>query len=373
MKRLVLAGGGHAHVEVLRRLRQAPIDALEMVLVSPHADTPYSGMLPGLVAGLYKRGETHIALPPLVRFSGARFVTGRVTEIHAASNAVVVDGRDRIEYDLLSLDIGSTPATGDVPGAAEHAIGVKPVDVFLGRFAALLEDVRARRVRRIAVVGGGAAGVEMLLAMRHRLGAAGVDDLEWVLATDAPALLPTHAQKVRDLFARELAVRAIEVRVGWRASRVQPGRLRGGPAPGDEIAADVIVWATGAGAPALLAASALARDAAGFVTVGETLQSTSHANVFAAGDVATVVGHPRPRSGVYAVRQGPPLAHNLRAAVAGDAMVRHVPQRRALAIITTGGRHAVATRGDWAVAGGWVWRWKDWIDRRFMARYARDR
>jgi selenide,water dikinase len=151
------------------------------------------------------------------------------------------------------------------------------------------------------------------------------------------------------------------------------GRLQGGPSSRDEIEADAIVWATGAGAPALVAASALARDADGFLTVEETLQSTSHANVFAAGDVATMIDHPRPRSGVYAVRQGPPLAHNLRAAVAGGAMVRHVPQRRALAIITTGGRHAVATRGDWAVAGGWVWRWKDWIDRRFMARYARER
>jgi selenide,water dikinase len=175
---------------------------------------------------------------------------------------------------------------------------------------------------------------------------------------------------VRDIFARALAARRIDLRLGWQASRVLPGRLQGGASARDEIEADAIVWATGAGAPALLAASALARDAAGFVTVGETLQSTSHANVFAAGVVATMVGHPRPRSGVYAVRQGPPLAHNLRAAVIGAALVRYIPQRRALAIITTGGRHAVATRGDWALAGGWVWRWKDWIDRRFMARYA---
>lgn len=370
MKRLVLAGGGHAHVEVLRRLRAAPLEAAEVVLVSPHADTPYSGMLPGLVAGLYERHETHIALPPLVRFPRARFVAGSVTAIDARANAIVVDGRDRIEYDVLSVDVGSTPANANVPGAAEHAVGVKPVDALLVRFAALVAAAKARSLRRVAVVGGGAAGVEMLLAMQHRLASDGVRDLAWTLVTDTPVLLPTHAPRVRRIFADVLAARRVDVRLAWRVSRVLRGRVEGGATSREAIEADAVVWATGAGAPALLATSGLALDAAGFITVGETLQSTSHANVFAAGDVATMVGHPRPRSGVFAVRQGPPLAHNLRAAVTDESPVRYIPQRRALAILTTGGRYAVATRGDWALAGGWVWRWKDWIDRRFMARYA---
>jgi selenide,water dikinase len=141
-------------------------------------------------------------------------------------------------------------------------------------------------------------------------------------------------------------------------------------ADGGEILADAIVWATGAGAPALLQGSGLALDQNGFVAVGETLQSVSHREVFAAGDVASILGHPRPRSGVYAVRQGPPLAHNLRAALTGARMVRHVPQAKSLALITSGDRYAVASRGNWALEGRWVWRWKDWIDRRFMERYA---
>lgn len=368
MKRLVLAGGGHAHVEVLRRLRLAPIEDVEVVLVSPHADTPYSGMLPGLVAGLYRRTEAYIALAPLARLPRARFVIGRVALFAPAASAVVLEDGERLEYDVLSLDIGSTPATAGVPGAREHTIGVKPVDAFLARFAALVGEVRAGAVRRIAVVGGGAAGIEVLLAMRQRLAAEGAPAVEWRLVTDAAELLPSHAAGVRKVFARVLAERGVAVHLDHRAERVLPGRVL--CAAGREIAADAIVWAIGAGPPALLRDSGLALDGAGFVAVGETLQSSSHANVFAAGDVASIIGHPRPRSGVYAVRQGPPLAHNLRAALQGEALVRHVPQRHALAIISTGNRYAVATRGNWVLEGRWVWRWKDWVDRRFMARYA---
>jgi selenide,water dikinase len=132
---------------------------------------------------------------------------------------------------------------------------------------------------------------------------------------------------------------------------------------------DAALWATGAAPAAFLRETGLALDAGGFVEIDATLRSTSHPEVFAAGDVASMRGTPRPKSGVYAVRQGPPLARNLAAALAGGALAAYRPQREALALITTGERYAVATRGGLTLQGAWVWRWKDWIDRRFMARY----
>jgi selenide,water dikinase len=212
--------------------------------------------------------------------------------------------------------------------------------------------------------------VETVLAMHHRLardaGRAGA--VGCALATDVDRLLPMHPPRVQAILERILGERGIAVHLATAAVRVDPDAVVA--AGGERIAADAIVWATGAAAPPWLRGLGVALDAAGFVAVNESLQSISHPHVFAAGDCATMIGHPRPRSGVFAVRQGPPLAANLRAALAGGALARYLPQERALALISTGDRYAVATRGGWAAEGRWVWRWKDWIDRRFVRRYA---
>jgi selenide,water dikinase len=370
VKRIVLVGGGHSHVEVLRRFGLAPAAGVEIMLVSPHRWAPYSGMLPGLVAGHYTFEETHIDLARLARFASARFLPTIATSLDpGARTARLADGAV-VEFDLVSLDIGSAPATAGIPGAAAHALGVKPVGAFLRAWDALIERASAGTLKRGIVVGGGAAGIEMVLAMRHRIGAetGRPEAVEWQLLTDVDILLPAHGARVRRIFRRLLAEREIEVHLSSRVARVEPGVVFA--ANGYRASGDFILWATGAAAPPPLAGSGLAVDDRGFIAVDETLRSTSHPHVFAAGDCATILGHPRPKSGVYAVRQGPPLAANLRAAVAGLPLDRYVPQARALALISTGDRYAVAARGSWALEGGWVWRWKDWIDRRFMHRYS---
>ncbi|HSD54355.1 MAG TPA: FAD-dependent oxidoreductase [Burkholderiales bacterium] len=371
MKRIVLLGGGHSHVEVLRRFGLAPAKEVELVLASPHRRTPYSGMLPGLVAGHYSCEETHIDLERVARFAGARFLTTIATGLDPAGRVVTLADGTALEFDLVSLDIGSTPATAGIPGAAAHALGVKPVDAFLRAWDALIERAQAGALKRAVVVGGGAAGLEMVLAMQHRVGMATGrrDAVEWQLLTDVDVLLPAHGPRVRRIFGRILAEREVEVHLSSRVARVERGVVCA--ANGYRVAGDFILWATGAAAPPRLPGSGLAVDDRGFVAVDETLRSTSHPHVFAAGDCATILGHPRPKSGVYAVRQGPPLAANLRAAAAGRPLARYVPQPRALALISTGDRYAVASRGASALEGAWVWRWKDWIDRRFMRRYAR--
>jgi selenide,water dikinase len=360
---ILVVGGGHTHVEVLRRFALSPEPLVELVLVSPDGQTPYSGMLPGLVAGHYTRDEAHIDLQPLARIARARFVRDRIVALDAAGSVATTAGGAELRYDVASLDIGSLPDLS-MPGAREHTTGVKPVDAFLARWSAVRDAAIAGHVGRIVVVGGGAGGVEVLLAMHHRLSHDGAARLPRLALVSDRSNLPAAAN--RALLAR-LDAAGIEKHFGQGAARFEPGAVV--LADGTRVAGDAIFCATPATAAPWLATSGLACDARGFVRVDDHLRSTSHAKVFAAGDCATQEGYVHPRSGVYAVRQGPALAANLRAAATDRALMHYRPQPRALALISTGGKHAVAVWGRWSWSGDWVWRWKDRIDRRFMERY----
>lgn len=365
--RLLLVGGGHAHVEVLRRFGEhAP--AATLTLVTPERDAAYSGMLPGLVAGHYEERATQIALDPLAAQARATVVRDRVAALDLAARVATLASGRTLAFDVVSLDVGSTP-DASVPGAREHAIAVKPVPAFLAAWARLREDAAAGRVRTIAVVGGGAGGVEILLAMQWRLREAlGERAPRFALVTDQPHLLPQHAAPVRRMLGGVLAARGVAVHLGAPARAVEAGAVV--VEGGKRIAAEAIVWATSAAAAPWLQQSGLAVDARGFVCVDAHLASLSHDFVFGAGDCVTLAANPHPKSGLYAVRHGPPLAANLRAALGGGAMTAYRPQARGLALIATGGRDAILSWGPFAARGAWVWRWKDGIDRRFLARYA---
>jgi selenide,water dikinase len=366
-QRLLLVGGGHSHVEVLRRQALAKDPDVVTTLVSPAPLTPYSGMLPGLVAGLYDIDETHIALPPLAAAAGARLIEDRVVGLDLDARLAHRAQGGAVPFDTVSLDIGSVPAT-PMPGAQEHAVGVKPVDQFLQAWDATIAAVRGGRVGSLAVVGGGAGGIEILFAMQARLAAAiGAAIPRFALVTDLPHLLPRHAPAVRRRVQQILAARAITVHFDARAVAIEPGAVI--VRDGRRIAADRIVLATTAAAAGWLAESGVACDAAGFVTVDEHLRSPSHPFVFAAGDCASQRGQAYPKSGLYAVRQGPVLAENLRRHRRGEALTAFRPQRTALALLATGDGRAIMSWGRFAAEGEWVWRWKDAIDRRFMARY----
>ena len=362
---ILLAGGGHTHVEVLRRFGAMPEDGVSFVLVSPDRYTPYSGMLPGLVAGHYTHDESHIDLEPLARYARAEFVRDRIAALDPVGNVATTESGRRVPFDLASLDIGSLPDMS-MPGAREHAIGVKPVDRFVAGWRALRDRARDGRLARLVIVGGGAGGVEVTLAIHHRLHTDGGTMPALALVTDKPNL-PTAAQ--RTLF-RKLDDAGVVLHLGQRAASFDAEGVA--LENGDRVAADAIVCATPATPHPWLAASSLANDERGFVRIDDHLRSVSHAHVFAAGDCATQDGRPHPRSGVYAVRQGPPLAYNLRAAATGMPLRPYRPQPLALALISTGTRHAVAVWGPIAFEGDWVWRWKDRIDRRFMRRYRVD-
>lgn len=374
VKDLVLVGGGHSHVAVLKRFGMKPLPGVRLTLICRDAHTPYSGMLPGYVAGHYGFDDTHIDLGALARFAGARFFHGSATALDLTGRRVLCDNRPPVPYDLLSINTGSSPNTARVPGATGNVVPVKPINGFLERWEALrARAVGQRQPMRIAVVGAGAGGVEILLAIQYRLqrlrAEAGrtAGDIEYHLFSESAEILPTHNARVRGAFRRALADRGVIVHAGAAVVEVSPGRLR--TAGGEEVEADEILWVTAAAAPDWPRASGLAVDEHGFIKVGDTLQSTSHPDVFAAGDVAAMVNHPRPKSGVFAVRQGPPLERNLRRMLLSREPVPFRPQSDFLGLISTGDKYAVASRGAWSVRGRWVWIWKDWIDRRFMRKF----
>jgi selenide,water dikinase len=373
LKDLVLLGGGHSHVAVLKRFGMEPLPGVRVTLVSRVVDTPYSGMLPGLIAGHYSREDAHIDLQPLARFARARAVFDEAIGLDLDNKHLRFRSRPPISYDVLSIDIGATPNL-QVVGAADHAVPVKPIDRLLDRWSALMSRLCTNEsTRRVAVVGGGAGGVELLLAVQHaidaRLARDGQSDarLEYHLFTDSDDLLPTHNGSVRRRFERILADRRVHVHRGSAVVEVKAGVIR--TADGHEHKIDETLWTTQAAAAPWIAASGLAVDDQGFVHVSRSLQSISHAEVFAAGDIASMVRDPRPKSGVFAVRQGPPLARNLRRALLGEPLEPYIPQRQFLSLISTGDRYAIASRGPVAFEGAWVWRWKDWIDRGFMRKY----
>lgn len=368
--RLVLLGGGHSHIEVLRRLPDFA-RSTRVTLVSPASLTPYSGMLPGAIAGHYTIHDSHIDLDGLACAAGARFVRACATRIDAARQCVLLDDGESIDYDVLSLDIGSTSSASRVAGAEEIALDMKPAGGILERSAALLSRVASGEVRDISVIGAGAAGIEVLLALHRRGLTASVPQtpsLRFTLHDAGMHILPGYPSRARKVVSRILCERSIDVRLGDGIARIEACGLLS--TRGQWFPADAIVWTGGPAAPPLLADSGLALDPSGFVAVNSGLQSTSHSSVFAAGDCASVIGHAYPKSGVYAVRQGPVLAQNLECALARKAdLIEFRGQRRALSIITCGERYAVAAYGPVAAEGRWVWRWKDRIDRKFVARY----
>ncbi|MCM8612998.1 FAD-dependent oxidoreductase [Accumulibacter sp.] len=382
---ILLVGGGHSHVIVLRELGLRPLAGARVTLVSNAARSPYSGMLPGYVAGHYDFAQVHIDLPRLAAFAGAHFVTDEVAGIDRAARLALCRSGRRLPWDLLSINVGATPRIELGATGAAHVVPVKPISGFNERWLALLQRARrlatagdaAARTLTIAVVGGGAAGVELLLAMQCRLRQefarlrADPQRLRWHLLTRDPDILPTHSRRVRQHFRRLLAERGVRLHLGAAVDAAGAGWLQWqGPGGAGRLAADEAIWVTRARGATWLRDSGLAVDGDGFLRVGDTLQVAGEAHIFAAGDCASMIHHPREKAGVFAVRMGRPLAENLRRAVAGRALVGYRPQRRWLALISTGDRRAVASRGAFSAAGRWVWHWKDWIDRRFMRRFA---
>jgi selenide, water dikinase len=370
---IVLLGGGHAHVHVIKAFAERPLPGARVTVVTRDLETPYSGMLPGVIAGLYKPHEAHIDLVRLAAVAGTRLIHAEASGLDRTAKRVLLAARPPIAYDILSIDVGITPDLTSIAGAAEHGVAVKPIGAFLAKFEHLRARCRVGEVRRIAVIGGGAGGIELVLSLRTRLRADAArdgrnPDISFALVTDK-ALLATHNARVQRAFRRHLATAGVEVHEHCAVTALKAGAIvcRDGKA----MQADAVLLATNAAPPGWFVASGLARDAGGFLAVTSTLQVANDPDIFAAGDCIGLIETPREKAGVYAVRAGPPLAMNLARRARGKSLRAWRPQRRHLALISTGERYAVASRGALKAEGAWLWTIKDWIDRRWMDMYRR--
>lgn len=367
MKRLVLLGGGHAHLSVLEDLAMHPDEHISVSLVTPQQQLLYTGMLPGYVAGHYSLERCSIDLVRLAGNAHASFVQASAVLVNPGVREVICTDGTVLGYDVLSVDIGSQPRSG-VKGVERNALLVRPLQRFVNGWMQLLSHIKNQGLSSISIVGGGAGGVELALAIAHRLRRELDSHAPHVrIIADTPTLLPAFSEGVRERLLRNLQRYEIGVHAGSGVAEVGQGYIR--LESGLEFESGATVWVAGAGAPAIFRESGLATDAAGFLAIDDYLQSTSSPGIFAAGDCATQVSDPRPKAGVFAVRAGPVLAANLRAALAGTPLKPFRPRRNFLTLISAGRKHAMGAYGGLGFEGDWAWSWKDRIDRRFVDRF----
>ena len=368
MKHLVLLGGGHAHVEVLRELALAPDDQLHVTLVTPYPWLTYSGMVPGFIAGHYEIDQCAIDLRALAERAHVTFEQNSVSRVSMSEREIECENGARFRYDVLSIDVGLAPFTTGLRGFERHAVIMRPLERAVKGWSDVIVRARDGGIGAVTVVGGGAAGIEIALAMEYRLRQE--LGLAWAhvrVITNAGHAVPEFPESARQRLTAKLRRRNIGLHVGSAVAEVGPDYVR--LEQGLEFSSDAVFLATGGAAHSWIRGSGFSTDERGFLLTNERLQSVSHPDVFAVGDCATMEGHPHAKAGVFAVRAAPTLAANLRAALTGAPLAVHEPKPCHLELISTGNRHAVAVWGTHSWEGGWVWRWKDRIDRAFVARY----
>ncbi len=381
MKNLVLIGGGHSHVIALRLFGLNPVAHIRLILISDVVDAPYSGMLPGHIAGFYNHAQCHINLAKLAKFAYAELVLDRAVGLDLRRQLVLCAQSAPVEFEWLSIDIGSTPSANLIDGA-EHTIPVKPVPGFLLEWQDFLSSSANLNSSKIAIVGGGAGGVELALTMQARTNA------KIHLFHRQSTLMPSFGFRIGNKFANLLQQRQVNLHLNQTVSKVALNLSETSKLPkkvidcdsGLTLDFDQIFWVTNATAPAWIKNSGLQTDDQGFIEVDPTLRSVSHPQVFATGDIASIKNWERPKSGVFAVRQGKPLFQNLVRVIKQTTnqkpnqktkpLVAYYPQKRHLALIGTGDGRAVAIYGKiWLGKSRLLWFWKDMIDQKFMRQF----
>lgn len=376
-KELVLIGGGHSHAIALRNFAMNPLPGVRITLISEQSNTPYSGMLPGHVAGHYTYEECHIDLRQLATAAQAQLYVDQAIGLNLDQNQVLCAVHPPVHFDTLSIDIGSTPELPDIPGLLDYSVPVKPWRFFLQQWQQVIERVTQHPDQPISigVVGGGAGGVELVLTIQHQLQqilqAAGqpVSNLTMHLFHRGARVMTGHNARIRNRFQQILIQQGINLHLKKTVLQVQRGKVI--CESGFQVECDTIFWVTRASAPIWPRQSGIATDNRGFIQVRPTLQSASHPHIFAAGDIAAMVESPRPKAGVFAVRQGKPLAENLRRLLQGESLQIYKPQSKFLSLISTGDRKAIMSWGALPLGNesAWLWRWKDAIDRKFMDQF----
>lgn len=362
---LLLIGGGHAHALVLRMWGMRPLPGVRLTLINPGPVAPYTGMLPGHIAGHYTQDALEIDLVRLARFAGARLIMGRAVAMDPAARRVTLDDGRVIGFDVVSVDVGIHAEMPGIPGFMAHAVAAKPLDMFAARWRDHLAQVAAGAVApTVAVIGGGLAGVELAMTMAHAIRTKG--GAPQVTILEQKHDITGVSSRTASILAHQMQGLGVEFAGGIKVADVAADHVR--LTDGRMIPAALTVGAAGAFPHPFAAASGLALQD-GFIRVDRCLQAEGHRGIFAVGDCAYLLATPRPKAGVFAVRAAPVLAHNLRVALSSGDLHTFRPQRHYLKLITLGGKSALAERGPFALFGPLLWRLKDRIDRKFMAKF----
>jgi selenide,water dikinase len=383
VKDLVLLGGGHAHLHTLKMLGMNPIPGVSVTLITKDIESPYSGMIPGFVAGHYTREECHVDVSKITSFGGVNLILAEVCKLDTDNKLIYCkDGRPPIHYDILSIDVGIAPRPLPVThkDCKSNITPVKPIDGFAMRWEVILDRVIAvdnGTVVRVAIVGGGAGGVELCFAMHHRLHremlAIGKDpsQLEITIYNRGKTLMSQHNSAVRNIISRIALERGIHIELSVELNSVEVDGDKNYLVSTDNkrFLYDEAIWCTEAMAQSWVKESELETSDDGFICVTTNLESRNTPGVFACGDVANLVDNPRPKAGVFAVRAGPPLTLNLRNKLLNIPLIPWIPQEQFLGLISTGNEYAIASKGPYGIEGEFLWKLKDKIDRQWMSLY----
>ncbi|WP_348540007.1 selenide, water dikinase SelD [Shimia sp. R11_0] len=365
---LVLVGGGHAHALALRMWAMAPVAGVQLTLINPGPTAPYSGMLPGHIAGHYTRDALDIDLVKLAQFAGARLIMGAAESVDPVAKTITVTGRGKIAYDVASLDVGLHAVTPHLAGLVEHGVGAKPLDTYADRWASFVAQVAAGQAQPdVAVIGGGVAGVELAMAMAHRLASVGAKG--GVTVIEAEGQLAPIIPRADPVLRAAMARLGVNVETNAKVAEVTPEAVI--LSDGRQISAELTVATAGGFAHPWVAQSPLPCDADGFVKVDAQLRVLGCEGLFAVGDCAHLTASPRPKAGVFAVRAAPVLLHNLKAELAGGAPRSFLPQGDYLKLISLGGQEAMAAKWGRCLSkpAKRLWAIKDRIDQKFMAQF----
>jgi pyridine nucleotide-disulfide oxidoreductase family protein len=372
---LVLIGGGHSHAIALKEWKKNPIANVKLTLISNVLQTPYSGMLPGYIAGFYCFEKTHIDLKKLTQLTQTKLVLTTAIALDLINNQVICADCPPITFDILSIDIGSTPTLMNIAGS-EYVIPAKPVPQFLEAWEKVLKRVgrEPETPLSISIVGGGAGGVELALNMRSRLQTILPCHLIKIhLFHQGKKLLEHHNSWVSEKLEKILRERDIQVHLGETVQSIQADELdvyKINCQSNLSINTNYIFWVTQASAPDWIKHSDLSTDLSGFILIKNTLQTISHENIFATGDIATMPDYPRPKAGVFAVRQGKPLVENWHNFLLNKPLKPYFPQKTYLSLIGTGDKKAIASWGNWGCQSRYFWTWKDYLDCQFMDQFS---
>lgn len=392
MRHLLLLGAGHAHIYLLQNLatmaKNAQLPPLKISLVSPHANTYYSGMIPGFIAGHYHLEECAIHIPALLKNSDIQWYPCHAEAIDLAAKKVLLDNHEYLSFDLLSIDTGAGLdqhlLEQRLPGASTYGISLRPLETLAQKWPDIVQSLTNKSISSrsepmkapiISVVGGGAAAFEIACSLANRFPTASLHLFSGLQGVGA-----NYPRNVQLAMLKQLQHLGIELHT-QKVFKLHAQSIEVGESDSNNILetnnkkskltmVSHMTWlAMGSMAPAWLKNSGLALDAQGFIQVNCFQQSVSCSDVFAAGDVASRIDQDHPRSGVYAVRAGPALARNIILYLKGETLIPHQLPSTTLNLLACGRTYGIANYGSYCLQGSWVWHWKNWIDRRFMKKH----